>query len=87
MEETQKDKDARIRQTFYGNGAYPGSNNLLNNGMSEAAATNTSGFYRPAGYATGTRFRPSTQESSNGIKRSSLAGEGLSDGNILSNID
>ena len=75
IEQSKATGNVGLRQTFYGSGPYPGSHQLIN----------SSGNFKPVGYSTSTRFRPSTQENSD--KRSMLAGEGLSDGNILSNID
>ena len=86
IEQTKKDKDARLRQTFYGNGPYPGSHNVLNgSGIPDPSTINSSNYYQPIGYNTGGGFRPSTQENSH--KRMSFHGEGLADGDILSNID
>jgi len=74
IEQTMQDKDARIRQTFYGNGPYPGSHNIVStNGVPEPSSINSSNYYKPIGYSTGTRFRPSTQENSD--KRGSVGGE------------
>ena len=86
IEQTKKDKDARMRQTFYGAGPYPGSHNVLSNGSSDMAVSNGNGYYPPPlGYATGTRFRPSTHDSS--FKKTSIPTDGLGDGGILSKID
>lgn len=80
IEQAKTDKDARIRQTFYGQSSY-----ILNpvNNVPDSSTINSSNYYKPIGYSTGTRFRPSTQESQ--IGRSHI--EGLSDGNILSDLD
>lgn len=88
IEQTKVDKEARIRQTFYGsNGAYPGSHNLLmNGGVPDPAAMNNSMYYKPFGYQTGMRVRPSTQDRAKD-KSPGHHGEALSDGNILSGID
>ena len=86
IEQTKTDKDARIQQTFYGKSPYPGSHNMQNSeGIPDPSTINSSNYYKPIGYSTGTRFRPSTQESS--IRHTSNPGEGLADGDILSNID
>jgi hypothetical protein len=84
-DQTKKDKEARVRSTFYGKGPYPGSHNVMNeSGMPDPSSINSLNYYMPIGYNTSTRFRPSTQETSN---RASSQNKGLADGDILSNID
>ena len=86
IEQTKKDKDTRIRQTFYGSNAFPAKHNLLSgSGVADPSALNASNYYKP-GYQTGLKARPTTQDG-NANKTQYPGGEALSDGNILSNID
>lgn len=85
IDQAKTDKDARIRQTFYGQGPYPGNHTFMSSsGVPDPSSINSSNYYKPIGYNTSTRFRPATQENN---KRASYQSEGLADGNILSNID
>ncbi|CAI2361554.1 unnamed protein product [Moneuplotes crassus] len=85
IEQAKKEKDNRLRQTFYGQGYSAASNPMAPGGIPDPNSINSSNYYKPIGYSTGNKFRPSTQE--NSIKRSSVQGEALTDGDILSNID
>lgn len=86
IDQAQSNTDTRIRQTFYGQGIHTGGHQMLNSGgINDPSTINSSNYYKPIGYSTGTRFRPSTQD--NSMKPSSIAGEGLVNGDILSNID
>lgn len=59
IEQTKQDKDARIRQTFYGSSYGPNS-----------SAINSTNYYKPLGYnSTGNEFRPATH---GGSKRQSI---------------
>ena len=86
IEQTKKDKETRIRQTFYGSNAFPASHGITAGSLADPAAMNITNYYKPGMYQTGTRMRPNTQDG--GANRSPAPiGESLADGDILSNID
>lgn len=87
IEQAKQDKETRLRQTFYGQGPY-GTNVVAAaspNGIPDPSTINSSNYYKPIGYSTGTSFRPSTQKGRG--QKSAIKGEALTDGDILSNID
>ena len=85
IEQTKKDKETRIRQTFYGSNGFLGNHRIMAGGA-DPTAMNITNYYKPTGYQTGTKMRPNTQDG--GTNKSPIpSGEGLADGNLLSNID
>lgn len=86
IEQTKKDKETRIRQTFYGSNAFQSNHGITSTNFPDPASMSITNYYKPGGYQSGALMRPNTQDGA-ANRSPAPSGEGLADGNILSNID